>query len=216
MGRLISAISRLVWLLAGPKGLVFLTLSLSALATPSFALVGCSGEPGDVGKAGETYTLGDGTIVGCEGLLIVSEGMLRSVIIYGGIGDYSFNAGGAYDGVALSSGSYTMSQIYTGNITDMSNIFRGSGVHAVSMQDISKWDTSNVTNMSHMFDFATSFNGNIGQWDTSKVTDFSYMFKYASALKADIGAWNTSRATNMTAISPLNKYVFERNRTFKR
>lgn len=170
------------------------------LALPGVAAAACSGEPGDVGKAGETYTLGDGTIVSCEGLLIVSEGMLRSVVAYGGNGSFVFLGGGVYDGVALVSGSYTMSQIYTGNITNMSGIFRKSYDDVATRQDISKWDTSNVTNMSHMFDLSTAFNGNIGQWDTSKVTDFSHMFENAQAFNADIGDWNTSRATNMAAM----------------
>ena len=32
--------------------------------------------------------------------------------------------------------------------------------------NISKWDTSNVTNMADMFAYST-FNGNISKWDTS-------------------------------------------------
>ena len=78
-------------------------------------------------------------------------------------------------------------------------------------EDISAWDTSNVTDMSYMFDshrfqsehwwlgyeqgdrhgayvpYATAFNQNIGSWDTSKVTSMGYMFYNATAFNQDIG-----------------------------
>jgi Mycoplasma protein of unknown function, DUF285 len=42
--------------------------------------------------------------------------------------------------------------------------FTGSGMGS--------WDTSRVTQMSQMFDYATSFNnGNIWQWNTGQVYD---------------------------------------------
>ena len=43
-------------------------------------------------------------------------------------------------------------------------------------QDISSWNTSNVTDMSHMFSGATAFNQPLNTWDVSNVTDMSYMF----------------------------------------
>ena len=41
---------------------------------------------------------------------------------------------------------------------------------------ISLWDTSNVTDMSRMFEYATEFNQDIGNWDTSNVTNMRFMF----------------------------------------
>jgi surface protein len=42
---------------------------------------------------------------------------------------------------------------------------------------ISLWDTSNVTDMSVMFQGATNFNEYIGSWDTSNVTNMSLCFR---------------------------------------
>ena len=59
-------------------------------------------------------------------------------------------------------------------------------------QDISSWDTSNVTNMESMFKDQTAFNQDIGSWDTSKVTSMKWMFQDATAFNQDIGSWDTS------------------------
>ena len=41
--------------------------------------------------------------------------------------------------------------------------------------DISKWNVSNVTNMSQMFQ-RSSFNGDISDWNVGNVTDMNEMF----------------------------------------
>ena len=62
---------------------------------------------------------------------------------------------------------------------------------------ISLWNTSNVTDMSLMFNGATNFNEDIGNWDTSNVTDMSSMFYDAYKFNQDIGWWDTSKVNNM-------------------
>jgi surface protein len=57
-------------------------------------------------------------------------------------------------------------------------------------QDISDWDTSNVTNMRDMFNGADSFNQDISDWDTSNVTDMSRMFFLAFSFNQDLSSWN--------------------------
>ena len=62
---------------------------------------------------------------------------------------------------------------------------------------ISTWDTSGVTDMSHLFcadswysscnTAAASFNEDIGAWDTSGVTTMDLIFNGASAFNQDLG-----------------------------
>ena len=54
------------------------------------------------------------------------------------------------------------------------------------------WDTSQVTDMSNLFNFKYKFNKDIGNWDTSNVTNMKGMFKSAKNFNQDIGRWNTS------------------------
>ena len=65
----------------------------------------------------------------------------------------------------------------TSRVTDMSGLFQdASGFD----EDISDWNVSNVTNMSYMFDGASTFNKPIGNWNVSKVTNMNYMFRDTS------------------------------------
>ena len=65
---------------------------------------------------------------------------------------------------------------------------------------ISIWDTSNVTDMNNMFQYASKFNEDIGNWDTSNVTDMSWMFYNAPNFNQDIGRWDTSNVGSMTNV----------------
>ena len=82
----------------------------------------------------------------------------------------------------------------TSSATDMSHMFGGSSVFN---QDIGNWNTSSVTNMNSMFLGASAFNQDIGSWDTSSVTDMGWVFNLASAFNRDIGSWDTSSVTDM-------------------
>jgi surface protein len=74
----------------------------------------------------------------------------------------------------------------------MSNMFAYAHVFN---GDLSKWDTSNVTDMSCMFVHARAFNGDLSAWDTSNVAIMSWMFKEAHAFNGDLSAWDTSNVT---------------------
>ncbi len=85
----------------------------------------------------------------------------------------------------------------TGNVTDMDGVFRD----AFSFNNGGKpldWDTSNVASMVNMFSLAWAFNADIRSWDTGKVTDMSGMFSSAQSFNQSLGAWNISRVTDMT------------------
>jgi surface protein len=85
----------------------------------------------------------------------------------------------------------------TSNVTQMANMFNGA---AGFNQDIGDWNTSNVTDMRGMFANASSFDQDIGDWNTSSVTNMNTMFRYASSFNRDIGSWDTSKVTDMTQI----------------
>ena len=89
---------------------------------------------------------------------------------------------------ALSNGE-DLTKYCTSNVTDMSAMFR----EATSFnQDIGKWDVSNVTNMGGMFNTATSFNQDIGNWNVSNVTFMSWMFNQATSFNQDLTQWCVS------------------------
>ena len=91
----------------------------------------------------------------------------------------------------------TLTRIFpadTSNVVDMSAMFESASLFD---QDIGSWVTSKVTNMTRMFADASSFNQNIGSWVTSKVTSMDEMFYQASAFNQDIGGWDTSEVTSM-------------------
>jgi surface protein len=79
------------------------------------------------------------------------------------------------------------------------------GYCTVFNQDISNWDTSNVTTMRFTFGNCSAFNQNIGNWNTSKVTDMAYMFRIATVFNQDISNWDTSLVTNMQDMFQLAK-----------
>lgn len=73
-------------------------------------------------------------------------------------------------------------------------------VQATSLNDpdISKWDTSNVTNMSAMFYEATSFNQPLNDWNISNVTTLTKMFFGASKFNQPLDKWNISKVDSLT------------------
>ena len=88
-----------------------------------------------------------------------------------------------------------VTQVNTSEITDMSYLFEKNKNFN---QDISGWDVSNVTNMAGMFQSARFFNQPIGNWDVSKVTKMNNMFWDTTKFNQPIANWNVSNVTNMS------------------
>ena len=91
-------------------------------------------------------------------------------------------------------------------ITNLSDLFVGS----TSMNDpnVSKWDVSNVTNMSGMFrkadwmggpqPAAPTFNQQLNDWDVSNVTNMQRMFQSNPVFNQPLDNWKTENVTNMS------------------
>ena len=77
----------------------------------------------------------------------------------------------------------------------MSNAFAGASNMIYMATDTP--DLSLVTDMSDMFAFASSFNGDLNSWDVSSVTDMSGMFGGASSFNQTLNSWDVSSVDNM-------------------
>ncbi len=119
---------------------------------------------------------------------------------YGTAGTYTVAIRGAFPRIYFNNGgdkSKILSVVQWGDIawTSMGNAFMGCSNLAGNASDMP--NLSGVTNMSYMFDNASSFNGNIGSWNVSSVTDMSFMFRGTNIFNQNIGSWNVSAVTNM-------------------
>lgn len=173
----------------------------SAVENMSFAISEYTAQPSaaDFAENGTSLNCYDpanigliGAWEGCNGMLIVDNGMLRSV---SRVGDASYE-------IAAHGNIYTFGDddfnIFTGQVTNMSYLFYRERME--EYPDIRYWDTSNVTRMDWMFaggnaiNYAAEqkFNLDISGWDTSSVENMSFMFFQARHFNQDISGWNTS------------------------
>ena len=94
----------------------------------------------------------------------------------------------------------------------MNEMFEDCSSSRLHIIDVSHFDTSQVTDMSHMFDSCFSYFSvsggtlDLSNWDTSQVTNMSYMFndcKYLDAIRLS-EKFKTSRVIDMS-------YMFDEN-----
>ena len=83
--------------------------------------------------------------------------------------------------------AWTIGDVTTCDVTDSSlnNMYQLFFNNTNFNEDISAWDTSNVTNMNSMFEGATSLT-TVSLPDTSSVENMSDMFNGATALPASL------------------------------
>ena len=63
---------------------------------------------------------------------------------------------------------------------------------------IKYWDTSKITDMSHLFEDFVDFNEDISRWNVSKVINMSYMFGYAKSFNQKLDNWDISNVVCMS------------------
>ena len=93
---------------------------------------------------------------------------------------------------------------YTGNLTNMFNMFNNCRVFN---GDVSNWDTSRVTNASNLFRNARLFNRDLSGWDVGNVSNASAMFERVEIFDQDLDTWNTGGMTNLSSMF-LRAFVF--------
>ena len=90
--------------------------------------------------------------------------------------------------------------IDTSNVTNMSSMF--NNCDALTSLDVSGFDTSNVTSMNSIFYYCSSLTSlDLSGWNTSNVIDMSVMFYSCSALTSlDVSRFDTSNVTDMSTM----------------
>jgi surface protein len=153
--------------------------------TVSLSTTACY-EPGNVGLVGQPHW------VGCEGMLIADNAMLRGAASTWASGNGTFQITGPDAQIYTFANS--AQNVFTGQVTTMADLFRETPFNG----DITYWDTSRVTNMARMFDGATQFNQAIGPWNTANVTSMTRMFAGATSFQQNLAGFNTANVTTMS------------------
>ena len=134
-----------------------------------------------VDATAETASLYVGEAEPCAGLLVISQAVFDEVgSEYRSSAGSGLIAGTSEFKVTFDGTEYPANLWYTGNITNMAGYFySGSSNASVSIDyDIGNWDTSNVEDMSRMFNQSPSFSFDLN-WDVSSVEDMTRMFYYS-------------------------------------
>ena len=91
--------------------------------------------------------------------------------------------------IETSGGSDNFLALRTNNHTNYSSLFEGYKEDSLEPFALDTWDTSNVTDMDHMFSICKVKDYNLSNWDFSKVADTHNMFNYSDAVNIDLSNW---------------------------
>ena len=90
-----------------------------------------------------------------------------------------------------------VSRFDTSKVTNMQYMFY-SCKSLISI-DVSNWNTSNVTSMNNMFSNCNKLTSlDVSKWDTSNVTNFGWLFPNTKLTSLDVSNWNTNKVTDMS------------------
>lgn len=94
--------------------------------------------------------------------------------------------------------SLDLSKFDTSKVTNMESMFEGCS--SLTSLNLNNFDTSNVTNMMSMFAFCSGLTSlDLSKFNTSNVTNMSGMFQNCSNLTSlDLSGFDTSKVTNMS------------------
>ena len=166
-----------------------------------------SGDPGfvttwETGMPDESVTIpASGTYAIDWGDETVEEGVRGSQThTYDSAGTHTVRISGDITGIRLNNHAdahklMSIEQWGDSRWTSMDSAFRGASNMTYNAADVP--DLSRVTGMGHMFDGASSFDGDLSAWDVSNVDDISYMFKDAQSFNSDLSDWDVSSVTDM-------------------
>lgn len=92
----------------------------------------------------------------------------------------------------------------TSNVTNMSHMFRFCG--SLTSIDVSNFNTSKVTNMNCMLaDLYSISSLDVSNFDTSNVVDMGWMFRYLPLSNVDISHFDTSKVTSLIGMFSFSK-----------
>ena len=91
-----------------------------------------------------------------------------------------------------------LTKLDTSNVTNMTNAFHFCS-SLTELEGVSNWNTSKVASMSCMFDLCPLTSLDLSNWDTSNVEHLQCMFSTCSSLTSvgDISNWDTSKVVSM-------------------
>ena len=93
--------------------------------------------------------------------------------------------------------SMDLDSVNTSNVTNMTRMF--NICMRLTSLNISNWDTGNVTSMQMMFSNCSCLTSlNVSNWNTSNVTDMCFMFQSCHSITTiDLSNWDIGKAFNM-------------------